>query len=325
MIDAAERLVAEQGLAALTVQAVQDAAGQRNKSAVQYHFGGRDGLVRALLAARMEEPNRRRTAMLLDLGPDATMRDLVEVIVVPLTESVLARRPSYWARFLLQALSDPATGRAALDVMADHALVVAQARLEDLLVGLPRATRTLRVRSMVGYACVVLAGYEVGVLPHALDGQLLATELVDACCGLVEAPTTAPARRILRTLRRTTKEPPWTPTRSPPTRRPSRRTPPWPADSRSATRRTSRAPPAAWSRSTPRGRSRRASPPRGTSTSTTSSGSRSRRPTRSTPACGARPGSTASTGCSRSPTGCGRCAATTSPTSPSSPATPGGS
>ncbi len=191
MIDAAERLVAEKGLAALTVQAVQDAAGQRNKSAVQYHFGGRDGLVRALLAARMDEPNQERTAMLLDLGSEPTTRDLVEVIVVPLAESVLARRPSYWARFLLQALNDPATGRAALDVMADQALLVAQARLEDLLVGLPAPTRTLRVRSMVGYSCVVLAGYEVGVLPRGLARKRLVTELVDACCGLVDAPTTA--------------------------------------------------------------------------------------------------------------------------------------
>lgn len=195
MIDAAEQLVAEQGLAALTVQAVQDAAGQRNKSAVQYHFGGRDGLVRALLAARMDGPNQQRTAMLLGTGPETSVRDLVEVIVVPLAESVLARRPSYWARFLLQALNDPATGRAALDVMADQALLVAQARLEGLLVDLPAPTRTLRVRSMVGYTCVVLAGYEVGVLPPGLSESQLATELVDACCGLVEAPRSAPLDR----------------------------------------------------------------------------------------------------------------------------------
>jgi AcrR family transcriptional regulator len=193
MIDAAERLVAERGLAALTVHAVQEAAGQRNKSAVQYHFGDRQGLVKALLATRMAPANERRTAMMLGLDTDPSTRDLTEVIVVPLVESVLARRPSYWARFLLQALNDPATGLAALDVVSDQALLVAQARLENRLSHLPDAARTLRVRSMVGYACVVLAAYEVGVLPPDLTGSALVAEVVDACCGLADGPSTAAA------------------------------------------------------------------------------------------------------------------------------------
>jgi AcrR family transcriptional regulator len=191
MVDAAERLVAEQGLAALTDQAVQQAAGQRNKSAVQYHFGGRQELVNALLATRMAPTNERRTAILLALDDDPSTRDLVEALIVPLVESVLARRPSYWARFLLQVLNDPATGRAALDAVDDTALRVAQTRLEDRLDHLPEPTRALRVRSMIGYACVVLAAYEVGVLPKDLGGDALVTEVVDACCGLVDAPSTA--------------------------------------------------------------------------------------------------------------------------------------
>ena len=193
MIDAAERLAAEQGLAALTVQAVQRAAGQRNKSAVQYHFGDRQGLVNALLATRMAPTSERRTAMLLDLGPDASTRDLVEVLIAPLVESVFSRTPSYWARFLLQAISDPATGLAALDAVDDHALRVTQTRLEARLDHLPPSLRTQRVRSIFGYASVVLAAYEVGALPRDSSQDDLTTELVDACCGLVEAPSTAPA------------------------------------------------------------------------------------------------------------------------------------
>jgi AcrR family transcriptional regulator len=189
MIDAAERLAAERGLAALTVQAVQEAAGQRNKSAVQYHFGGRQGLVNALVAARMAPTNERRTAMLLALGPEASTRQLVEVLVLPLIESVLGRSPSYWARFLVQAIGDPATGLAALDAVDDQAIQATQARLEDRLSHLPPAVRTLRVQSIFGYACVALAAYEVGALPAGLTGEALTTEIVDACCGLVDAPS----------------------------------------------------------------------------------------------------------------------------------------
>lgn len=190
MIDAAERIVAERGLASLTVQSVQTAAGQRNKSAVQYHFGGRDGLLRALLADRMAPTEARRTEMLLALDDSATVRDLVEVLVLPLIESVLARTPSYWARFLIQAINDPTTGLAALDAVVSQAFRAAQHRLEQRLDHLPGPLRRLRVQSAFGYAAVVLATHEIGALPH-VDPDVLATEIVDACCGLVDAPSTA--------------------------------------------------------------------------------------------------------------------------------------
>ncbi len=188
MIDAAEQLAAERGLAALTVQAVQAAAGQRNKSAVRYHFGGRQGLIDALVAERMGPTEERRTAMLLALGEGATTRELVEVLVVPLVESVLSRRPSHWARFLLQATSDPATGLAALESVERRALEAVQARLRDRLGHLDEAVRMLRVHSAFGYAVVLLAAHEVGAV--GLSDEALTVEVVDACCGLLEAPST---------------------------------------------------------------------------------------------------------------------------------------
>lgn len=191
MVDAAERLVAEGGLAALTVQAVQQAAGQRNKSAVRYHFGSRQGLLEALVAARTAPANERRTAMLLALDGDPSTRELVEVLIVPLAESVLSRRPSYWARFLLQVLGDPTTALAGIHTIGDQALRVTHSRLEGALVHLPDPLRALRAQSMAGYACAVLAAYEVGALPPEISGDTLVAELVDACCGLVDAPSTA--------------------------------------------------------------------------------------------------------------------------------------
>lgn len=187
LVEAAERLAAERGLAALTVQAVQDAAGQRNKSAVQYHFGGRQGLVDAVVAHRMGPANERRTAMFVALGEAPTRRELVEVLVVPLIESVLGRTPSYWARFLLQALADPGAGLAAVRSFDDRVIEAVQARLVRQLPHLAPAVRTLRVQSVFGYAAVVLAAHEAGVLPRAIPARALTTEIVDACCGLLGA------------------------------------------------------------------------------------------------------------------------------------------
>ena len=181
-----ERITAEHGFAGLTVQAVQRESGQRNKSAVQYHFNGRDGLIAALVADRIAPTEARRTSMLLALGEDASTRGLVEALVVPLVEAVLERQPSYWARFLIQALNDPTTSLAALPTVDSHAMNATRARSGDRLTYLSPATCVLRVQSAIGYTVVVLAAYEVGTLAH-LAGEALTAEIVDACCGLVTA------------------------------------------------------------------------------------------------------------------------------------------
>lgn len=141
MIDAAERIVAESGFAAMTVSAVQQAAGQGNKSAVQYHFGDRDGLIRAVLDARMAPANDRRMAMLERLEPGCSLRDLVEVYVLPSAESVQSREPSYWARFLLQAVSDPKVGHSAMESVQSEAFRAVHQLLLERLDHLPAELR----------------------------------------------------------------------------------------------------------------------------------------------------------------------------------------
>src|SRR5690349_16572072 len=113
MIDAAERIAAERGLAAMALREVQAAAGQRNKSAAQYHFGSKEGLVEAIATERLGAVGARRRQILDDLGPEPSRRALVEAVVVPLAEHVLlAPTPSHWARFQVQAAHDPTFARA---------------------------------------------------------------------------------------------------------------------------------------------------------------------------------------------------------------------
>lgn len=191
MIDAAERIVAEHGLGAMTVRAVQEAAGQANKSAVQYHFGDREGLIRAVIDTRMAPANERRTSMLLALEDDASLRDLVDVYVSPLAESVQSRQPSYWARFLLQAVNDPKVGLLAMESVQSEAFRAVQRRLLARLDHLPESLRTNRLGAALGFVCAALAAYEVGGPPEGVDADALNTDLVDACVGLLTAPSTA--------------------------------------------------------------------------------------------------------------------------------------
>src|SRR5687768_9366109 len=109
MIEAAERVAAERGMAAMSLREVQAVAGQRNKSAAQYHFGSRRGLIEAIVATRMGPINEQRAARLAALdaaGGAPELRSLVAVLVEPLAEATM-RPGSCWARFLAQGIADP--------------------------------------------------------------------------------------------------------------------------------------------------------------------------------------------------------------------------
>src|SRR5262245_22442952 len=54
LLDTAERLFAERGITGVSLREITEAAGQRNASVVQYHFGSRAGLVAAVLDRHME-------------------------------------------------------------------------------------------------------------------------------------------------------------------------------------------------------------------------------------------------------------------------------
>ncbi|MEV0199132.1 TetR family transcriptional regulator [Nonomuraea sp. NPDC050691] len=108
---AAERLYATRGLAGVSIRQIGEAAGQRNNSAVQYHFTGRDALIKAVLAEHAEAIERHRLAMMTALGDPARMspRDRLRCAVLPRVEhQVELGTPSWYARFLAQIAVEPA-------------------------------------------------------------------------------------------------------------------------------------------------------------------------------------------------------------------------
>ena len=89
LITAGRRLLARPGGLATPVKEIVDAAGQRNVSALHYHFGGRRGLVEAILDAHGGTIEERRAAMLQPFGRDleaATMPQLVDAFIAPQAE-----------------------------------------------------------------------------------------------------------------------------------------------------------------------------------------------------------------------------------------------
>ena len=193
MIDAAERLAAERGLAAMSLREVQAAAGQRNKSAAQYHFGSKEGLVEAIAATRMGAVGARRRELLDALGPHPTRRELVEALVVPLADHVLAGR-SHWARFQVQAAHDPTFSETVR--LAFEGSTFREVR-DGLLAGLDHLPEPLRVRRLdhaVGIVVASLAALEGTGRPGeqgSLPAAAQVADLVDMTVGVLDAPVSA--------------------------------------------------------------------------------------------------------------------------------------
>jgi AcrR family transcriptional regulator len=193
MIDAAERLVAERGLAAMTLREVQAAAGQRNKSAAQYHFGSKGGLVEAVVSARMGVVGRARRELLDEIGPEPDRRELVEALVLPLAEHVLSgHRRSHWARFVVQAANDPTFAEVVRRSFEGSSFREVRAGLVASLDHLPEVLRPRRVDHALGLVTASLAALEAGTPAGdgrpALPAAVQVVDLVDMALGVLEAP-----------------------------------------------------------------------------------------------------------------------------------------
>ena len=88
LLDAAACLFAERGVDNVSIAEIVRSAGQRNTSAVHYHFGGRDEVLQAVLARHVTELAERRTVLLEQARARAAggARAAAEAIVRPVTE-----------------------------------------------------------------------------------------------------------------------------------------------------------------------------------------------------------------------------------------------
>lgn len=193
LLDAAERLFAEAGIAQVSDRRVAEAAGNTNHSAVRYYFGGREGLLRALIARHAEAVEEPRRVMSEN---SAAVLDDIRSLVVP-TMTVLARlpRPTWRARFLGQALHDPAT-RALMSANADLAPTTTRIlrSLAGRLVHLDHDVVTARSALITRMVVATAADVEVRAERDGTDPEWAAVGdfLCDAAAGMLLAPITRP-------------------------------------------------------------------------------------------------------------------------------------
>ncbi|HZA76104.1 MAG TPA: helix-turn-helix domain-containing protein [Acidimicrobiales bacterium] len=196
LIAAAESLFATHGIDGVSLREINRAAGARNASALQYHFGDRDGLLRAVLAKHHHAVEARRHAM-LD-AYEAEGRDDLRALAGALV------RPS--AAMLADGDGGPAYLQIMADLMNRPRPVIDAAALDDpassifrwraLVAGLldNDATRLHRRFVAMRFAAVELAR-RARSAPHT-DDRLFVSHLVDLVAGVLAAALSDETRRL---------------------------------------------------------------------------------------------------------------------------------
>ncbi|GAA4873219.1 TetR/AcrR family transcriptional regulator [Saccharopolyspora cebuensis] len=192
LIIAAERLFALQGIREVSLREIGAAAGQRNTSAAQYHFGDKAALIEAIFDHRMSTINERRMRHLATMrvdGRGGELRPLIEAFLVPLAESVTGPE-SYYARFLAQFSADPRY-RTSFDWETAESLRLVWSGFRRCLSHLPEPTVRARLRMLEHLVLHTIADHERAAEPGGGEhpGPWVA-ELADAAEGLLTAPVT---------------------------------------------------------------------------------------------------------------------------------------
>jgi AcrR family transcriptional regulator len=197
LVAAAEQLFAERGITGVSLREINAAAGQRNSTALQYHFGDREGLVRAVLAKHSPDVESRRHALLDEYEAAPPDRDQLRVLAGALV------RPS------ATKLADRNGGRAYLRIVAQLVSRPAIAKLPDD----PR-TSLNRWRRLAGevlpdvavtrlhrrYTAIRITFIELALRAEARparDERLFTSHLVDLVTAILATPVSPETQRLL--------------------------------------------------------------------------------------------------------------------------------
>jgi AcrR family transcriptional regulator len=204
LLDAAERLWGDRGVEAVSLREIRIAAGQRNSSALQFHFGDRSGLLLALSqrhVPRIAALQQEQYAALVAAGRQDEVAALIEVLVGPSADYLqLGPSERAWIKILAQQATRPET---ALRDMVDHAPAVAlhvgttiHQRLSLSMDGDIVVERLISVGAACNHLCADRARYEdapeaAGLRP-SLPFARWRANLVDMAVGALLAPTSRP-------------------------------------------------------------------------------------------------------------------------------------
>ncbi|GLY86818.1 TetR/AcrR family transcriptional regulator [Actinoallomurus iriomotensis] len=196
ILTAAERLFAEHGVFAVSNRQISEAAGQGNNAAVNYHFGTKTDLVRAIVRRHSDEIEQIRVRMVAEAADSTDPRDWIACLVRPNAEHLATlESPSWFARFAAQVMTDPELRDImTAESLASPSLNRAVEGLKRCLPELPpevRAERDEMIRQLMMHVTAERERALADGRPTArATWHDAATGLIDAIAGLLQAPVT---------------------------------------------------------------------------------------------------------------------------------------
>ncbi len=218
LILAAEKLFATQGIAATTIRQINAAAGQKNQSAIHYHFGSRDAILDAIMELRVTPVNIARERMIAEARARAgdrplTTDDIVHLLVDPNIDRLMAGPgPHYSARFVLQLRVNHDMWRRYERTNRAWTLDDIHAEMRRARPFLPKEVVRSRFRqavnlSMISNAEIELAQERLGARFSREEAEFRIEEKIGLLIALIDAPVTPGAVQALLKARRGTLEP----------------------------------------------------------------------------------------------------------------------
>lgn len=196
ILAAAEKVFAEHGIAAAPLRDIGVAAGQRNHAAVQYHFGDRDELVRALMEYRGGESEASRAGIVADLMLDSsrpTVADVLSAFIWPL--AIHLQEDNHYLAFLSRLVVEEGgyEGLVRVHVHAGASVIALRALLGRLVPETPEPVLDERWQVALTSAVQTLARYQSARqqrerLPMSLE-VLIEDLIAFLAAGIVAPPT----------------------------------------------------------------------------------------------------------------------------------------
>lgn len=194
LIEAAEELFGEHGIEGISLRRVAEQAGQKNVNAAQYHFGSREGLLKAILDYRRPQVDEWRRQYLEDRNisaDDGDIRLIIFALAVPLLQQPgrTGRQARSFCRFQ-RSLHLFDAYNAIWNRSQDSAPVTTQLyrSLRRQLPHLPEREWIFRVNTLGRLMVSMICDFDSFIMDTAADRARFLSELV----GLNVAGFTAP-------------------------------------------------------------------------------------------------------------------------------------
>lgn len=196
LMTVAETMFADRGIAAVSLNEIRLAAGQSNAAVVNYHFGSKDELIKAILADRLERIDADRGRLLdqaLSGGQPPELTALLAALVLPQVSSIERgeRHVELVAQLLFRGYGEPG-GHAW--ILADPSLTEHGQRLNQLiwshLSHLPEVVATMRLRFVYTSSLNALANHQRQwvTATEALPTAVFVSDLIDSLSAIIRAP-----------------------------------------------------------------------------------------------------------------------------------------